>query len=223
MAKQAGKSQGAAQHPRRGFGRAVALARFRWELLRRTAEYRRDFRHVLQAIATTMRETMGKEWSEERLEQYCLNEEVLPSVSGEGLSSREHYDDVRARYGLRVLVHPDVSFSDDEMGAYPIFVDTPRCQPKVKDQAKLRRLVKGGSKLDVDPVMGAPVLDVSDRTLRRIFSQKQVDPGPYQVQVGRVRLNQLDSMLAVFDRRSGGKTFIAIAEELGLNIDEYTF
>jgi hypothetical protein len=221
MASQARKSSGTKQRRlRRQFDRAVALARFRWEILRRTDEYKGAFQEVLQAIAKTMREKMDKKWSDNRLEQHCRNEEVLTPVSGEGLSSREHYYNVCERYGLRVLIHPDISFSGDAMGAYPIFVDTPTRQPLVRDRAKLRRVVTKGAKLDVDPVMNAPLLDVSSRTLRRIFSQKHVAAGPYQVQVGRVRLDQLDSMLAVFDRHREGMPFAMIARQLDLKIDQ---
>jgi hypothetical protein len=205
MASQARKSLGTKQRLRRQFDRAVALARFRWEILRRTDEYKDAFREVLQAIA----KTMGEKWSEERLREHCLNKDggVLMPVSGEGLSSRQHYYNVCARYGLRVLIHPDISLSDHEMGAYPVFVDTPMRQPVVRDQTKLRRVAMRRH-------------NISPRTLRRIFSQKHVAEGPYQVKVGRVRLDQLDSMLAVFDRRRDGMTFAMIAQAVGLKIDQ---
>jgi len=205
MTKRARRSRSARQRPRRNFERAVALARFRWEILRRTSEYRSAFLEVLRSVA----KTMGEKWSEQRLGDYCLNKEggVLMPVSGEGVSSREHYYNLCARYGLRVLLHPDVSFLDDEMGAYPVFADTPVRQPVVRDQAKLRRVAMRRH-------------NISPRTLRRIFSQKRIDAGPYRVQVGRVRLGQLDSMLAVFDRRRDGMTFTAIARQLDLKIDQ---
>jgi len=70
-------------------------------------------------------------WDEANLERYCIEHDpgILTRVFGHGPASPEHYDKVCERYGLTVLVHPRVAFSDDEMAAFPIFADTPRGNP----------------------------------------------------------------------------------------------
>jgi hypothetical protein len=188
--------------PRRTFDRSIALARYRWEILRRTSEYRTAFRETCRGIAATL------ECTEAHLSQHCLkNGGILERVFGEGFSSAEHYDQICARFGLTVLMHPYVAFSDDEMAAFPVFADAPRRQPVLKDRVLLRRVaMKGG--------------DISRRAQRRIFARKLVETGPFQPQVQRIHLDHLDTMLAVFDAHTARKSFARIAQDLGLSIDQ---
>jgi len=178
------------------------LARYRWEILRRTSHYRADFRETSSSIAATLG------WTESRLQQYCLeNEGILDSVFGEGCSSTEHYGKTCARYGVTVLIHPDVSFSDDEMADFPIFADAPRRQPVVINRPLLRRVAMRGGAINLS-------------TQRRIFAKRLVEPGPFQLNVKRIRLHHLDTRLAVFDAHTAGKTFARIAKDLGLSVDQ---
>jgi len=189
------------RRPRRLFDRSIALARYRWEILRRTSAYRAAFRETSSSIAATLG------WVESRLQQYCLaNEGILDRVFGEGFSSPEHYDNTCARYGLVVLIHPDVYFSDDDMAAFPIFTDTPSRQPVLLNRTLLRRAMISG--------------DISRRAQRRIFAKKLVEAGPFQLNVKRVHLHHLDTRLAVFDAHTAGKPLARIAKDLGLSVDQ---
>jgi hypothetical protein len=188
--------------PRRAFDRSIALARYRWEILRRTSEYRAAFRETSRSIAATLKCT------EARLQQHCLeNQGILERVFGDGFSSAEHYDKTCARFGLTVLMHPDVSFSDDDMADFPIFADAPRRQPVLVDRVLLRRAAMRGG-------------DISRRTQRKIFAKKLVETGPFQPQVKRIHLDRLDTMLAVFDGHTAGKSLAWIAKDLRLSIDQ---
>ncbi len=188
--------------PRRAFDRSVALARYRWEILRRTSEYRVAFRETSRSIAKKLGCT------EDRLNQHCLeNQGILGRIFGEGLSSGEHYDQTCARFGLTVLMHPHVSFSDDGMAAFPVFADAPRRQPVLIDRGLLRRVAMKGR-------------GISRRAQRQIFAKKLVETGPFQPQVKRIHLDLLDTMLAVFDARTARKRFARIAQDLGLSIDQ---
>jgi hypothetical protein len=198
-----GERRPAHKRPRRYFDRSIALARFRWEILRRTAEYQADICNIIRSIAATIG------CSEARLKQDCLEGGgiILP-VFGDGSSSREHYDKICARYGLTALIHPEVSFSIKEMAAFPIFGDTPERQPVVKDRAVLRRVARHGG-------------DISPRTLRRIFEKKRVEAGPFRLKLKRIHLGRLDTILAVFDARTiRRESFRRIAEDLRLSLDQ---
>lgn len=188
--------------PRRTFDRSIAMARFRWEILCRTAEYRADFREIIRSMSATMGCT------ETQLERDCLEGGgiILP-VFGDGLSSREHYDKICRRYGLTALIHPGVPFSDDEMAAFPVFTDTPKRQPVVQNRTLLRRVAMRGG-------------DISPRTGRRIFAKRAVDVGPFQLKLDRIHLGRLDMMLAVFDAHTQGTPLRRIAKDLGLNLDQ---
>jgi hypothetical protein len=177
----------------------VALARYRWEILRRTPAYRDTFQDISRRVAATL------EWTEARLQEDCRrNGGILHRPFGEG---GECYDQTCARFGLTVLMHPDVSLFDDEMAAFPIFTDAPRRQPILVDRVLLRRApMRGGG--------------ISRRALRRIFAKRLVEPGPFQPVVTRIRLEQLDTMLTVFDARTAGQSFARIAQDLSLSIDQ---
>jgi hypothetical protein len=173
------------------------VARFRWEILRRTAEYQAVIRDILHRMA----ETMG--WTDARLRRDCLNNGgVVLKTFGD-----EQYDKVCNRYGLTVLIHPEVAFSDDEMAAFPLFADTPARQPVVRDPARLRRVARRGGY--VDP-----------RTLRRIFRQRRVKSDPFQLSRKRFHRGRFEKMLVVFDSHVGGKPLVRIAKELGLSPDQ---
>jgi hypothetical protein len=187
---------------RRVFDRSVAFARCRWECLRRSREYREQTWKIIDAVAKSMK------WDAAKLEQYCLDEGgILERGSGDGAASGAYYDAICARYGVRVLMHPDVSFSDDQMARFPVFADTPRRQSVVRDQALLRRVARRGG-------------DISPRTLRRVFIKKKVEAGPFQMPVERLHFHRFDSMLAVFDARIAGKQFSLIANELGQSLNQ---
>jgi len=190
------------KRPRRLFPRSIALVRFRWEILRRTSQYRNDFQKVLHAVA----ESTGE--SEAQVARHCLTAEggtLIPDV-GAGNISRQLHDEVCKRYGLRVLMHPSVAMSEDEMADYPLFSDSPRSQPVIKDRDLMRRLAMMGN--------------VSRRDMQKLFGKTKVDAGPYQVKVARVHLGRLDTMLAVFDAHTADKTPSTIAKDLGLSIDQ---
>jgi hypothetical protein len=186
--------------PRRVFDRSVVLAGCRWECLRRTADYRVDAFRIIREAA----QSMG--WSQEKFARYCLEHGgVLEPPAGAG---RDPYDETCARYGLIVLMHPDVRFTDDEMAAFPLFADTPKWQPKVKDRAALlQRFAKGG-------------MDLSLRTQRRLFAKERVPSGRLQLNLKRVRHGHFDQTLAVFDARVAGKSFRVIAKALGLSLPQ---
>src|SRR2546425_6595075 len=125
------------KRPRRVFDRSIVLARCRWECLRRTAEYRADafgiIREAAASVGWSEEKLASVGWSEEKLARYCLeNGGVLEPPAGD---RRDHYDVLLARYGVVVLMHPDVPFSEDEMAAFPIFADTPHRQPTVQDRS----------------------------------------------------------------------------------------
>jgi hypothetical protein len=190
------------RRPRRVFDRSIALARYRWEILRRTSEYRGAFRETSSSVAATLG------WTPLRLQQYGLkNGGILDRVFGEGLSSAEHYDKTCAQFGLRVLMHPDVPFSEDEIADFPIFADTPRRQPVVINRQLLRRAARKGG-------------DITPSTRARIFATRLVEAGPLQLNARRIRLDHLDTKLAVFDAHTAGKTFARIAKDLGLSVDQ---
>ncbi len=192
------------KRPRRVFDRSILLARCRWEALRRTAEYRTDTARVIRVGAASLR------WPVEKLERYCLdNGGVIEPAWGSGAppGGLDHYQAVCARYGLVVLIHPDVTVSEGEMAAFPIFADTPSRRPTVKDRGALRRFTRRG-------------MDLSLRTQRRIFAQEQVHAGPFQLNLKRIRLRHFDKILAVFDARRAGKPFGVIAEAVGLSLDQ---
>ncbi len=191
---------------RRVFDRSILLARYRWEILRRTAEYRRDVAKLIREGGASF------EWTEARFEKYCLREGgIIEPAWGPKAKpgARERYDGVRARYGLRIVIHPEVAISEREMAAYPILADTPARQPTVKKGAQplLRRFARRGE-------------DISTRTLQRIFAQSRVARGSFRLKVRRVRPTHFDRMLAVFDARVAGKTFPTIARALNLNVDQ---
>ncbi len=188
------------KRPRRVFDRSIVLARCRWECLRRTAQYRTDTARIIREAAASLG------WTEEKLERDCL-ENGGGVLEPAGLD-HHHYHVLCARYGLVVLMHPDVMFSEDDMAAFPIFADTPESQPKVKDQAALRRFARNG-------------MARSLRTQRRIFAKERVHPGPFQLNLkDRVHLGHFDKTLAVFDARRAGKRFGAIAKAVGLSIHQ---
>ena len=187
---------------RRIFDRSIALARYRWEILRRTLAYRAAFFETGRSIAATLQQT------ESELYQYCQDHDgTLPSVFGEGFSSLEHYDEVCARFGLTSLLHPDISISDSEMAVFPIFADTPRRQPVLLNRLALRRA----------RIWGATI---SLRTPRGIFGKRVVQAGAFQPKVKRIHLPRLAMRLAVFDARAAGKPLKRIAKELGLSVDQ---
>jgi hypothetical protein len=138
-------------------------------------------------------------------EEYCLNEGGI--IEPPGADDRKEYDEVRLRYGLRVIIHYGVALSLDEIAEYPIFLDTPHRQPQIKNKARLRRWVISRT-------------DLTDRTRGRIFSVRDVDPGPFQLNVKRIDLTYFDRDLAVFDLRADGATFKTIAERLGMSEDQ---
>jgi hypothetical protein len=188
--------------PRRTFDRSVALAHFRWEILRRTAEYRADMHDILGSMAHTIGRT------DTQLQRECLeNGGIIPRVLGAEFSSPEHYDAVCRRYGLAVLVHPDVPLSVDEMAAFPVFADTPARQPAVTDPVRLRHVARRGG-------------NVSPRTIRRMFALKPVEPGPFRLTLKRIHLGRLERILAVFDARTQGHSFRRIAKDLRLSLDQ---
>jgi len=187
---------------RRVFDRSIALARCRWECLRRTAEYRADIGNITRSMATSTK------WPETKVERSCFeNGGILEPCFGTGPASPEHYDKIRASYGLTVLVHPDVAISEDAMAAFPIFTDTPGYQPVVRDRALLRRVVRRGG-------------DVSPRTQRRIFTKRPVDAGPFRLRSKRLHVHRFDTMLAVFDARIAGQSFPRIAADFDQSRDQ---
>ena len=186
--------------PRRVFDRSIVLARCRWECLRRTAAYRTDIAKIIRDVA------VSRGWTEEKLERDCL--ENGGGVLDPPAFNDQHYHELCARYGLVVLVHPAVIFSETEMAAFPIFADTPGRQPTVKDQAVLRRFARRGGNL-------------SQRSQSRIFATARVPAGPFQLdRKKRLHLGRYDEMLAVFDARVAGRPFIAIAKALGLSLHQ---
>lgn|SRR5262249_21366336 len=100
--------------PRGAYDRSVALARWRWECLRRSAAYRAEFAKVMHGVAH------GVGWDVARLELSCLRAGagILEREFGSGPGA-EHYDTVCQRYGLVVLVHPGVAFSEDRWQRFP--------------------------------------------------------------------------------------------------------
>src|SRR5262245_55393409 len=110
------------RNPRRVFDRAITFARYRWEILRRTVEYRRD-------VATLIREGAASfGWTEARFETHCLREGgvIEPAWGPDAKPGTEaRYDEVRVRYGLRIVIHPGLALSEQEMAEYPLFADTP--------------------------------------------------------------------------------------------------
>jgi len=187
--------------PRRVYDRAFAIARCRWECLRRTAGYRADVRAAIRKGAKSFNMKPGA------FEEYCLKEGgVIEPPSG--TDARKEYDEVRMRYGLRVIIHYDVALSLDEIADYPIFLDTPHRQPKIKNKAMLRRFAISG------------LTDLTGRTRRRIFSTRDVDRGPFQLNAKRIDLTCFDRDLAVFDLRADGAQFKTIAKRLGISVDQ---
>ena len=145
-------------------------------------------------------------WTEEKLEWDCR--ENGGGVLDTATFNDQQYHELCARYGLVVLVLPAVSFSEAEMVAFPIFADTPGRQPKVKDQAALRRSARRGG-------------DLSQRSQRRIFAAAPVPAGPFQLdRKKRLHLGRFDEMLAVFDARVEGQSVTAIATALGLSLHQ---
>ena len=186
--------------PRRVYDRAFAIARCRWECLRRTAGYRADVRAAIEKGARSFNMQLGA------FEEYCRKEGgVIEPPSG--ADAGKEYDEVRVRYGLRVIVHYDVALSLNEIADYPIFLDTPRRQPKIKNKAVLQRFAISRT-------------DLTDRTRSRIFSTRDVDRGPFQLNAKRIDLTYFDRDLAVFDLRADGATFKTIAKRLGISEDQ---
>jgi hypothetical protein len=186
--------------PRRVLDRSFILARCRWECLRRTAAYRTDIAGIIRDVAAS------RGWTEDKLEPDCL--ENGAGVLDPARFNDQHYYELCARYGLVVLVHPAVLFSEAEMAAFPIFADTPMWQPKVKDQAALRRFARRGG-------------DLGRRSQRRIFAKARVPAGPFQLDPKkRLHLALFDETLAVFDARVAGKPFGAIAKALGMSLPQ---
>ncbi len=176
------------------------MARCRWECLRRTAAYRTDIGGIIRDVAAS------RGWTEEKLERDCRHNGG--GVLEPATFNDQHYHELCARYGLAVLVHPAVIFSETEMAAFPIFADTPVRQPKVKDQAALRRFARHG---------GEP----SRRSQRRIFAIARVPAGPFRLdRKKRLHLGRFDETLAVFDARVAGRAFKAIATALGLSLHQ---
>jgi hypothetical protein len=186
--------------PRRVLDRSIILARCRWECLRRTAAYRTDIAGIIRDVAAS------RGWTEDKLEWDCR--ENGAGVLEPGRFNDQYYHELCARYGLVVLVHPVVSFSEAEMAAFPIFADTPGWQPKVKDQAALRRFARRGGELD-------------RKSRRGIFARARVPAGPFRLdRKKRLHLGRFDRTLAVFDARVAGKPFTAIATVLGLSLHQ---
>jgi hypothetical protein len=188
---------------RRVFDRSVTFARCRWECLRRTAEYRAEIRTIINAVAKSLR------WPPEKLERHCLNDSgIIERGSGEAAASGAYYDAVAARYGLTVLMHPDVAFSEDQMAAFPIFADTPSRQDVVKDPALLRRIARRGGEITV-------------RLQRRIFRREQLPLGPFQLPVERINFARFDLSIRVFDARVNEEAkFSKIAEKEMQTVDQ---
>lgn len=186
--------------PRRVLDRSIILARCRWECLRRTAAYHTDIAGIIRDVAAS------RGWTEDKLERDCL--ENGAGVLDPARFNDEHYRELCARYGLVVLVHPAVIFSEAEMAAFPIFADTPARQPKVKDQAALRRFARHGGEL-------------IRRSQRRIFATAPVPAGPFRLdREKRLHLGRFDETLAVFDARVAGRPFKAIATALRLSLHQ---
>jgi hypothetical protein len=184
--------------PRRVLDRSIILARYRWECLRRTAAYRTDIARIIRKVAAS------RGWTAEKLERNCR--ENGGGVLDPPAFNDEDYHELCTRYGLVVLVHPAVSFSETDMAAFPIFADTPGWQPKVKDQVALRRFARRGGELDRG-------------SKREIFARARVSAGPFQLdRKKRLHLGRFDEMLAVFDARVAGRPFTAIAKTLGLSL-----
>jgi hypothetical protein len=145
-------------------------------------------------------------WTEEKVKRDCL--ELGGGVLEPAGLDHHYYHELCARYGLVVLMHPDVMLSEDAMAAFPIFADTPAWQPKVTDQTALRRFARNG-------MVRGP------RTQRRIFGKKRVPPGPFQLSLKkRLHLRHFDKTLAVFDARVAGKPFKVTAKALDLSLHQ---
>lgn len=188
------------RRPRRVLDRSIILARCRWECLRRTAAYRTDIARIIREVAAS------RGWTEEKLERDCI--ENGAGVLEPAAFNDQHYHELCARYGLVVLVHPAVIFSEAEMAAFPIFADTPVWQPKVRDQAALRRFARRGG-------------DLRRRSQRRIFATERVRAGPFQLdRKKRLHLGHFDETLAVFDARVAGTRFDAIAKARGISLHQ---
>src|SRR5262249_10358031 len=138
------------RNPRRVYDRAFVLARCRWECLRRRIDYRADVRAAIDKGARSFKKKPGA------FETYCLNDGGIIEPP-RGKNARKKYTAVCRRYGLRWLIHYDLTLSVDEMVAYPIFTDTPHRQPTVKNQKLLRRIAVSR-------------MELSRRMRRRIFS-----------------------------------------------------
>lgn len=186
--------------PRRVLDRSIILARCRWECLRRTATYRTDIAGIIRDVAAP------RGWTEAKLERDCR--ENGGGVLDPAAFNDQDYHELCTRYGLVVLVHPAVIFSEAEMAAFPIFADTPGRQPKVKDQAALRRFARHGGEL-------------GRRSQRRIFATARVPPGPLRLdRKKRLHLGRFDETFAVFDARVAGQPFKAIATALRLSLHQ---
>jgi hypothetical protein len=187
---------------RRVIDRSILFARYRWECLRRTGEYEAAVREVIRDTAEV------RKCSETDVVSDCLRSGgIVEPVFGDGPAGQQQYQRLCTKYGLGVLIHPDVVFSDDDMAAFPVFEDTPGRQFVVRDPALLKRIARTGG--DVDP-----------KTLRAVFVKKSVTPGPFQLAVQRARLPRLDAAFAVFDARMAKTSFSVIATELGMSLDQ---
>jgi hypothetical protein len=187
---------------RRVFDRSVLFARYRWECLRRTGEYKAAVREVIRDSAQV------RERSETEVVSDCLRSGgIVEPVFGDGPAGHQHYQRLCTQYGLTVLIHPDVVFSDDDMAAFPVFEDTPTRQFAVRDADLLRRVARTGG-------------DIDGKTVRAMFAKKAVEPGPFKLAVQRARLPRLDAAFAVFDARMANKPFSVITREHRMSLDQ---
>lgn len=192
---------------RRIFDLAITLACYRWELLRRNPNYQRDVQR----------------WIDRGYTVFTTGVIHIPF----DLTVNRPYQADCAKWGLRLLLHPNVVISEEDMAGFPVFVDTPPRQRKVKDEAAWERWVQ---RLPIDGVIVrvgnrkirrvSHVKDLHDRDLRRYFRIEEVPKGPFQLPSKRKHLRKFDWYLTVFDQHKAGRKFDTIAKALSISVHQ---
>lgn len=203
------------------FDRAITLAYIRWEILRRTATYRRQVRELIKYGAESFFDQSGSQrWDEERLTEWVLRRwdgeipvpaDRVSKKTGLLLSDagRRLHAQVLKTTGLRSVLHYSVVIPMADMTVLPIFSDTPGRQPSVVDQALLRRLVRHPG----------PNGAIPHRPLHRAIQRRPVAPTGFVIRGRRIH-STFDRDMKVFDYRVQGWRPCDIAAKLELREHE---